>query len=154
MEGPNIGLCGRLSQPKENLMKRIFFALFLVVAFATITAPASAQTISGVCLNDSHTCGGYYFNEWMSIYGSSLPNEPIPYVVVIVSSNSSSCGSGCLYINGSSIDQTYWYDSSSQINFNGYPAVPGASNLHNVYLQVYNESTLTYTNIVTLTYHS
>ncbi len=134
-------------------MKRALFACFLAVAFSAAIQPAAAQSISGVCLNDSYSCGTLYFNEWTSIYGSNLPDYPgTQYAIVIISADSSGCGSGCLYINEGSIGQTYWYDSATQINFNPYPAVPGAENNSYVYLQVYNEETEAYTNVVTLKY--
>ncbi|HEY7392940.1 MAG TPA: hypothetical protein VH640_30750, partial [Bryobacteraceae bacterium] len=120
-------------------MKRICLVLALASAFAATSF--SAGTIGGVCLNDSYTCQVYEQNyHYESIFGSGLPVDGNEVFVAVLPSSS------CYPFNGCSIGiirpyspfQQYWYDSSTQINFDTLPFGYGGST---AYIEVCDQNT-------------
>lgn len=91
------------------------FALAVLAILTGIAAPANAQQINGVLLNNSYNNAAW--NSWDSIYGTSLPTASGTDVYLTYpSSFIGGYGSDYSYITASSTHQTYWYDSSTQIN--------------------------------------
>jgi hypothetical protein len=130
-------------------MKRLFPVLFLVAASAAISLPVSAQTIAGVCIGDTKSCGTYITGDWMAIYGSGMPVSNVAGMTLVVLTSTSTCGdnNSCqLIINSSDPGQSpYWYESSSQVNFNGYTSIPGAISPNPVWIAVCDEVSRTCT---------
>lgn len=93
--------------------------LLLVVILTMISVPVSAQTVNGVCVSNTFTCGVYQQGHYLSIYGSNMPTGNGPGNTLVIVSTSTSCNdSGCReVIRSSSGTQTYWYESPTQINF-------------------------------------
>lgn len=61
-------------------MKRILFLFLMIIGLFMIPESASAQTINGVCINNSYTCnvfpmGTYGSGTWLAIYGTNLPTQ-------------------------------------------------------------------------------
>jgi hypothetical protein len=90
---------------------------------------ANGQTINGVCRANEVICGYILMNDdpgvdnfWTSIYGSSLPTSSTTFVRITYSVIQ---GPGLVTdsseISASSPHQTWWYSSSTQINFYAYP---------------------------------
>jgi hypothetical protein len=113
-------------------MKSIRVLLLFVAAAAiaaSVAKPAQAQSISSVLLNDSTY--GPWWARWDSIYGTSLYTGSGTWVTLaypVVTPGGT--GTGTNYIYSTSQYQTYWYDSSTQINFFAFAAPPGAGNVN------------------------
>jgi hypothetical protein len=124
-------------------MKKLLLIVSFAVTVTAFTIPASAQTISNVCLATSpFTCGVVQNGKWLSIYGSSLPvasTSTGDNSTLVHNANSTSCSgaSSCSATARSAAPaQFYWYESSTQINYNLWTAVPGVSPGGNVYTRV------------------
>jgi hypothetical protein len=106
-------------------MKRIFLMLFLAVAFAALTVPASAQSISTVCVTGNSSECGMWWGYAMTITGSSLYTDPSrisggillgTYVGVTYSYDNQ--GSAAYNWSGAYSNQTgYWSLSSTALTF-------------------------------------
>lgn len=90
-------------------MKRLSFMLLLVVILTMISVPVSAQTVNGVCVSNTFTCGVYQQGHYLSIYGSNMPTGNGPGNTLVIVSTSTSCNdSSCReVIRSSSGTQTY-----------------------------------------------
>lgn len=122
-------------------MKRMLSIVFLIVALATITLPASAQSIGGVCISNTTTCGVYTQGKYLSIFGTNMPVSNQPGNTAVVVENSQCSGFYCSsieVIRSSTGIQTWWYESPTQINFYALYITGAASN---VYIQVCNQNT-------------
>jgi hypothetical protein len=99
------------------------FATALVLMGAA--ASANAQTINNLLLNNSSQ--NAYWWAWDSIYGTNLPVSSYTWVQfdypAIVNAQYTVEDS---IISSSTQYQTYWYDSSTQINVYLYPQQSGA----------------------------
>ena len=120
-------------------MKRIVCMLFMAVALAAISVPASAQiNPGGVCIANTYTCGVYTTFQWTSIYAQSLPISGQASHTLVVPCTTAT-GSVCTIIRSTTAgEETWWYESSTLINFNARP-VSGASG--SIYLMVCNDIT-------------
>jgi hypothetical protein len=100
--------------------------LSTLAALLLLAFPISAQTVTGVELNNSSSPPAW--NSWNSIYGSSLYTGSTTFVFFdFTCTNGTSTQSCFAQISSSSPDQTYWYDSSTQVNYYAiaYPLQPG-----------------------------
>ena len=98
----------------------------LVLAIVSCVIPAFAQTtIGGVCENESYQCSDLTAYTWLSMYGTNLPDSSSTVVGIAYSCDDSSSGDLCgSYFEDGGTDQTYWYNSTTQINF--YMLVPSS----------------------------
>jgi hypothetical protein len=97
------------------MKSRPILPLLTLIAAAAFGIPAHAQQITSVNLNDSSANAAW--NSWDSIYGTSLPTGSGTYVTVTYpESYVGGYGGAENEISATSANQTYWYDSSTQIN--------------------------------------
>jgi hypothetical protein len=102
-------------------------SLLLISAFlfSCGSLPVFGQTITSIELNDSMSAP--YWQQWDSMYGTNLPvGSDVTVAIEYVCYNSSLPGYQGICttdISSASTDpeQTYWYDSSTQINFYAIP---------------------------------
>jgi len=99
----------------RTVKTQLILALAVAAILLGIAAPAGAQQINGVLLNNSYFNATW--NSWDSIYGTNLPTASGTYVYLTYpSSYIGGFGGDYSYINASTTHQTYWYDSATQIN--------------------------------------
>jgi hypothetical protein len=107
---------------------RLLLGLIAPLLLSGTVVSASAQTISSVLLNDSHS--GPAWNAWDSIYGSDLPVSVFYTLTVFVDYVCNTSGIDThicttnLEATSPTVEETYWYASSTQINFYATPYPP------------------------------
>jgi hypothetical protein len=124
-------------------VKRILLLLSAAIALALVAVPLSAQTVNGVCVSNTYTCGVYQQGNYLSVYGSNMPVSYQPGNTFVFAAASSGCSPwaspscGFALIRSTTGTQTYWYESPTQLNFY---AVPFGTAPRTLYLRVCNQN--------------